>query len=155
MIPGKPAQGVLMQVNTTRFGIIDVNEGELINFPWGIPGFEELKSYVLLQYKNGPFQWLQSAEEPSVAFVVCPPDFLGLEYTVPESKKSMINLAQKEDMVILNVVSFNKEKGSMRFHVRSPLLFNVAARIGYQWTMEAEELKGYLVTPSGPPPDME
>ena len=146
-----------MQVNTTRFGVIEIEERELINFPWGIPGFEELKSYVLLQYKNGPFQWLQSVEEPSVAFVVCPPDFIGMEYSVPESKKNVIKLHKQEDLVVLNIVSFNRDaegKGGMRFHVKSPLLFNVEARVGYQWTMEADELKGFLATPANPPPEM-
>ncbi|MHC1725731.1 MAG: flagellar assembly protein FliW [Syntrophobacteraceae bacterium] len=144
-----------MQVNTTRFGIIDVAEKELINFPWGIPGFEELKNYILLEYKNGPFQWLQSVEEPTVAFVVCPPDFLGLEYSVPDSKTKLIDLEKADDLLVLNIVSFNKGKGAMRFHVKSPLLFNVSARVGYQWSMEADEMKKHLVTPTGPPPDME
>ena len=137
-----------MQVNTTRFGIIEVSEKELINFPWGVPGFEELKSYVLLEYKNGPFQWLQSVDEPAVAFVVCSPDFLGLVYTAPDAKKKLIKLDKDDDLVFLNIVSFNREKGAVRFHIKSPLLFNVAARIGYQWTMEADELKGYLETPA-------
>jgi flagellar assembly factor FliW len=137
-----------MQVNTTRFGIIEVAEKELINFPWGVPGFEELKSYVLLEYKNGPFQWLQSVEEPAVAFVVCSPDFLGLVYTAPEAKKKLIKLDKDDDLVFLNIVSFNREKRAVRFHIKSPLLFNVAARIGYQWTMETDELTGYLVTPA-------
>ncbi len=146
-----------MQVNTTRFGIIEIEEKELITFPWGIPGFEELKSYVLLQYKNGPFQWLQSVEEPSVAFVVCPPEHIGLEYNVPESKKKVIKLSKREDLVVLNIVSFRRDQGNkagMRFHVKSPLLFNVEARIGYQWTMDADELKGFLETPANPPPEM-
>ncbi len=146
-----------MQVNTTRFGTIEIEERELITFPWGIPGFEELKSYVLLQYKNGPFQWLQSAEEPAVAFVVCPPDFIGLEYSVPESKKQVIELRNQDDLVVLNIVSFNRDKsdkGGMRFHVKSPLLFNVEARIGYQWTMDADELKGFVQMPVNPPPEV-
>jgi len=135
-----------MQVNTTRFGMIEVAEKELITFPWGVPGFEELKSYILLEYKNGPFQWLQSVEEPAVAFVVCSPDFLGLVYTAPDAKKKLLKLENDNDLVILNIVSFNREKGDMRFHVKSPLLFNVAARIGYQWTMDSDELKGHLAT---------
>ncbi len=135
-----------MQVNTTRFGMIEVAEKELITFPWGVPGFEELKSYILLEYKNGPFQWLQSVEEPAVAFVVCSPDFLVLVYTAPDAKKKLLKLENDNDLVILNIVSFNREKGDMRFHVKSPLLFNVAARIGYQWTMDSDELKGHLVT---------
>ena len=32
-----------MQVDTTRFGIIEVGEKELITFPWGIPGFEDFE----------------------------------------------------------------------------------------------------------------
>ncbi len=144
-----------MQVNTTRFGTIEIDESELIAFPWGIPGFEELKSYVLLEYKNGPFQWLQSVEEPTVAFVVCPPDVIGLEYRIPESKISLVKLENKADLLVLTIVSFNREKGAMRFHVRSPLIFNAAARLGYQWTIEPEELKTMLIAPGGPPPDME
>ncbi len=138
-----------MQVETTRFGTIVIEEKELINFPWGVPGFENLKNYVLLEYKNGPFQWLQSVEEPAVAFVVCAPDFLELTYSAPEAKKRLIKLERDEDLVILNIVSFNREKGGMRFHVKSPLLFNVAARLGYQWTMEADELKSHLKMPAG------
>ncbi len=140
-----------MQVDTTRFGKIEITEKEVITFPWGIPGFEELKSYVLLEYKNGPFQWLQSVEEPSVAFVVCAPDFLGMVYSAPDAKKSLINLEHNEDLVVLNIVSFNRAQGAVRFHVKSPLLFNVASRIGYQWTMEADELKGYLTMPDSDP----
>ncbi len=140
-----------MQVDTTRFGKIEIAEKELITFPWGIPGFEELKSYVLLEYKNGPFQWLQSVEEPSVAFVVCAPDFLGMTYSAPDAKKSLINLEHDEDLVVLNIVSFNRAQGAVRFHVKSPLLFNVASRIGYQWTMEADELKFHLTMPEGDP----
>jgi flagellar assembly factor FliW len=144
-----------MQVNTTRFGTIEIKESELISFPWGIPGFEHLKSYVLLEYKNGPFQWLQSVEEPAVAFVVCAPDFLDLVYSASDAKKKLINLERDDDLVVLNIVSFNREKGAIRFHVRSPLLFNVAARIGYQWTMEAEELKSHLAMPAGHNPQPE
>ena len=140
-----------MQVNTTRFGIIEVAEKELIKFPWGVPGFEELKGYVLLEYKNGPFQWLQSVEDPMVAFVVCAPDFLGLVYTAPDAKKKLIKLDKDEDLVFLNIVSFDREKRAVRFHIKSPLLFNVAARIGYQWTMETDELKGYLTMPAPSP----
>ena len=140
-----------MQVDTTRFGKIEIAEKELITFPWGVPGFEQLKSYVLLEYKNGPFQWLQSVDEPSVAFVVCAPDFLGLVYSAPDAKKKMIRLESDDDLVVLNIVSFDREKRGIRFHVQSPLLFNVAARIGYQWTMEADELKGHLTMPAGNP----
>ncbi len=140
-----------MQVNTSRFGTIQIEGKELITFPWGIPGFETLRSFILLEYKNGPFQWLQSLEEPGVAFVVCAPDYLGLVYTAPEAKKKQIGLERDEDLVILNIVSFDRETKAMHFHIKSPLLFNLASRVGYQWTMETDELKGHLIMPQGSP----
>jgi flagellar assembly factor FliW len=136
-----------MQVKTSRFGTIEIEEKDVINFPWGIPGFENLKSFVLLEYKNGPFQWLQSLEEPAVAFVVCAPDFLGMVYSAPEAKKRLICLQREEDLIVLNIVSFNRDTKAISFHVKSPLLFNVAKRIGYQWTMETDEIKGHLMMP--------
>ena len=86
-----------------------------------------------------------------MAFVVCSPDYLGLVYTAPDAKKKLIKLDKDDDLVFLNIVSFDREKRAVRFHVKSPLLFNVAARIGYQWTMETDELKGYLTTPAPSP----
>ena len=141
-----------MQVSTVRFGTIQIEDKELITFPWGVPGFENLKGFVLLEYKNGPYQWLQSVEDPGVAFVVCPPDFLGLVYSAPDAKKKLIGLDREEDLVVLNIVSFDRETKAVQFHVKSPLLFNVATRVGYQWTMETDELKGYLTMPASPAP---
>lgn len=136
-----------MQIDTTRFGAIEIKDSELIHFPWGIPGFEELKDFVLLEYRGGPFQWLQSTEEPSVAFVVCPPEVLGIEYRLPESRLEPIKLERKEDLLILNIISFNRQQNSIQFHLRSPLLFNTISRVGYQWTMDADEVDRNLIIP--------
>ena len=136
-----------MQIDTTRFGPIEIKESELIHFPWGIPGFEELKHFVLLEYRGGPFQWLQSTEEPNVAFVVCPPQVLGIEYRIPESRLEPIKPEVVEDLLILNIVSFNRQQNSIQFHLRSPLLFNAKSRAGYQWTMDSDEVDRNLVIP--------
>lgn len=142
-----------MLVKTTRFGTIEIDEKELITFPWGVPGFEELKSFVLIEDRQGPFRWLQSVVEPTVAFLVCPPEVIGLEYVIPDTKMKPIELEDKSNLLVMNIVSFNSDKRSIRFHVRSPLLFNVSARLGYQWTLEAGELQSHLLTPAGPPPE--
>lgn len=138
-----------MQIHTTRFGAIEIKESDLIHFPWGLPGFEELKRFVLLEYRGGPFQWLQSTEEPTVAFVVCPPQVLGIEYRIPAVKLEPIRLDRGEDILILNIVSFNRQQNSIQFHLRSPLLFNAVSRVGYQWTMDSEEVDRNLVIPEG------
>lgn len=135
-----------MHLETTRFGSLDIPEEDFIHFPWGLPGFEETKRYVLMQHRNGPFQWLQAVDHPAVAFVVCPPEALGVVYAVPDEKTVPIGLENKEDLLILNLISFDRSSGATRIHVRSPLLINAEARKAYQWTIDAKEVQEYVTT---------
>ena len=40
-----------MQMDTVRFGSVEVDENKLIIFADGIPGLEEYKKYSLLQFE--------------------------------------------------------------------------------------------------------
>jgi flagellar assembly factor FliW len=133
-----------MQIETTRFGTLDLDETTFIHFPWGIPGFEELKRYVLLDHREGPFKWLQAIDDPNVAFVVCPPDVVGLRYKVPHEKATPIVLKTAEDLVLLVMVSFDKEDRNLRIHLRGPLLFNAENRQAYQWTIDSNEISHFV-----------
>ncbi len=138
-----------MKIETTRFGTIEIEDDRVIDFPWGIPGFESVKKYVLIEYKDGPFQWLQAVDEPSLAFVVCPPEAIGVQYDVPDSALEPLDAKASDEVVILNLISFDREKNIIRFHLRSPLVFDVEKRKAYQWTMDSEEVKKYISLPEG------
>lgn len=138
-----------MEINTTRFGIMNIEERSLIHFPWGIPGFEELKRYVLLEHGDGIFHWLQSADDPDVAFLVCSPDVHRLRYRVPPERLNALSVQDEEDLAILNLVSLDRSENCVRFHIRSPLLVNTVTRTGQQWNMDQDELKKYTLPPNG------
>jgi flagellar assembly factor FliW len=130
-----------MLIETSRFGTLDLDEKVFIEFPWGIPGFEQVKRYVLLEHRQGPFQWLQAVDEPGLAFVVCEPEFVGLRYSVPREKTIPIRLEAPEDLVVLVMVSFDKQQKRMSPHWRGPMLFNSSLRLGCQWSMDEVEFK--------------
>lgn len=138
-----------MQIETARFGVVEVEEDKLINFPWGIPGFEDLKRYIVLEYKEGPFQWLQAVDDSSVAFLLYPPDILGVTYNVTEEAKKTVEIQNEDDLLVMNMVSFKEGKDVIRFHMRSPLLFNTDARLGCQWVMSVEDLDKNVKLPPG------
>jgi flagellar assembly factor FliW len=133
-----------MQIETTRFGTLDLDETTFIHFPWGIPGFEELKRYVILDHREGPFKWLQAVDDPSVAFVVSPPEALGVRYNVPQDKVTPIVLQTADDLVLLIMVSFDQKDKTLRLHLRGPLLFNASNRQGYQWTIDSNEISHFV-----------
>jgi flagellar assembly factor FliW len=138
-----------MLIETTRFGRLDVEESKCIDFPWGIPAFENLKRFILLEHGEGPIHWLQAVDDPSVAFVVCPPEVPGVKYRLPPQEKKPLKLENDEDLLILNLVSSLPDRNLLRFHVRSPLLFNTLLRFAYQWSIDPEDIDRYLVLPEG------
>lgn len=133
-----------MKINTTRFGTLELDESTFIHFPWGIPGFEDLKRYVLLEHRQGPFKWLQAVDHPDVAFVVSPPDVFGIRYNVPERRASVLHIRNPEDLAVLILISFNRTTRTVRPHVRAPLLLNAASRQAYQWVIEKAEQKNVM-----------
>ena len=58
-----------MLVANTRFGDLEISEEQIIYFPKGIIGFEGLERYVLLNATD-KVSWLQSVDEPALAFPV-------------------------------------------------------------------------------------
>jgi len=138
-----------MQIETARFGVVEVDEDRVISFPWGIPGFEELKRYIILEYKEGPFQWLQAVDDSTVAFPLCPPNILGVTYNVTEEAKKTVGVQNEADLLVMNMVSFKTGKDVIRFHMRSPLLFNTATRLACQWVMSVEDLEKNVKLPTG------
>lgn len=138
-----------MKIETTRFGTIEVPEEKVIDFPWGIPGFESVKRYILIDHKDTPFKWLQAVDEPSLAFVVFPPEVIGIQYVLPAEKLEPLETQDQEDTVVMTLISFDREKNVIRFHIRSPLIFSLSKRRAYQWTMDTDEVRQFVNLPEG------
>lgn len=90
-----------MKVQTKPYGLIDVDERQLISFPTGIFGFETLKRYVLLDAIQQPFYWLQSIDVPEIAFVLISP-FIFVPITILFFRAmSTMRLGLKEAMTMI------------------------------------------------------
>ena len=60
-----------MKLDTIRFGELEIKEEDIIEFPEGILGFEDMKKFVIFQMEEGsPLMWMQSVEEAALAFIV-------------------------------------------------------------------------------------
>ena len=82
-----------MQVRTTRFGIVEIDDDRIITFPKGLLGFSAYTRYCLLQPSDdAAFFWLQSVEEPSLAFVITDPGLFFPDYSAPIRPEQMDDL---------------------------------------------------------------
>lgn len=124
-----------MKVKTTRFGTLDVAEKDLLVFPEGLLGFSGMKRFVIYSKENNhPFFWLQSAEDPKLAFVICDPALFFPDYRISARKTELasIGCADPEELIICVVVSIAREPFSMSANLQGPLVINTVNRRGKQ-----------------------
>ena len=122
-----------MQIETSRFGPVDVDESRELTFPKGILGFPRFTRYVLLEAgEDTYFWWLQSTEAPDLAFVVTDPTLFVPTYRVPVRNEQMeeLGLTSLEEAQVLVIV--NKRGQTLTGNLQGPLVIHVSQRTGVQ-----------------------
>lgn len=122
-----------MQVRTTRFGLVEIAEDRVIRFPKGLLGFPGKERFCLLQPGDDAlFFWLQSIDEPELAFVVTDPTLFYQDYSVPIRKEQMsqLGLEKLEDAQVFVIV--NKIGQQLTGNLQGPLVINTLEKVGEQ-----------------------
>lgn len=130
-----------MKLESPMFGIVEVSEDKVIDFPAGLPGFEHCKRFALVheEGKAPTVFLLQSADDPSVAFSVTGPENLGVnyEFELDDDEAAILQLSTPADALVAIIVHKDEtdkspETAGLRANFMAPLVINVAARRGLQ-----------------------
>lgn len=122
-----------MQIETSRFGMVEVDEGRFITFEQGVLGFPNEKQYALIQTADGSgFYWLQAVSRPDLAFVVCDPRLFVPDYIAPIKSEELarIGLENPDGAQVLIIV--NKIDDLLTGNLQGPLVTNVETRAAKQ-----------------------
>jgi len=120
-----------MLVSTERFGELDIEEGRILTFDEGLPGFEDLRRFVLLQQdETSPFVWLQAVDDPRLAFVaVVPTDFFpGYRLELSEEDRRYLELRRPEEAAVFAIVVVPDDPREMTANLRAPVVINPETR---------------------------
>lgn len=122
-----------MEIETTRFGRIEVDAERIITFPRGLLGFPNHTRFALIQTgEENYFFWLQSVDESQLAFVVCDPSIFFKDYEVPVREETQTEI-ELTDLASLQVfVICNKVDEWLTGNLLGPLVVNAGNRIGSQ-----------------------
>ena len=129
-----------MTFQTRQFGNIEFNLEKGIVFPEGIPGFEMLKKFIIIedQDTNSPFRYLQSIEDGDITFVLTNPHELFPSYApkIPEIYFEKIGGGDTEDFMLLAIVAIPQEVKEATVNLQAPILFQVNTRQAIQVILE-------------------
>ena len=130
-----------MQVNTARFGTLDIEEDKAITIPGGILGFPE-KRFILLTPPNfGPFCWLQAIENPNLAFVVTDAKNYSPDcgYRLTEEECLALELGEDSAVIFLLIVTMAADPKDITVNLRGPLVLNPERLIARQVVIEGDK----------------
>ena len=97
-----------MQLQTTRFGTLEIEENLIIHFPNGIPGFENLHRFFFIPVEGTKnLHWLQAADDPPVALLVIDPFKYFKDYAcdVPETDIRELEIESGEETLLMATVT--------------------------------------------------
>jgi len=125
-----------MDVRTSRFGTVTIPDDRVINFPKGLLGFSKQTQFCLLEPGDEScFFWLQSVEDPALAFVVTDPRLFIPEYAVPIRPEQLrdLGISTLDDAQVFVIV--NKVEQTLTGNLQGPLVINTTTRSGEQMVL--------------------
>ena len=156
-------------LQTTRFGELRIDPSEELVFPRGLLGFPGRTRFLLLPAGGGAapggsgsagsedsggskasgasggsggepaFCWLQSTEDPALAFVVTDPHLHVPGFRVPVGRAQLAAIGLEGGAAAASafqvLVIVNKRGGTLTGNLQGPLLVNTATRVGEQFVL--------------------
>lgn len=125
----------MTNVATVRFGVLKVPESEQLDFGRGLLGFEHLKRFVHVEIDaEQPFGWLQSLDDPQVAFVVSNPALFFPEYKVELDPRELgdVRPGPNERLLVLGICTLAESPALVTMNLQGPVVINQATRRGKQ-----------------------
>ena len=131
-----------MKCRSTRFGSFDVADDSIIRFPAGLLGFPDSQRYVILDHDTeAPFKWLQSIDEPGLAFVILDPAIFHADYhvTVPADIVAEMNNGKDEGLALAVILTIpSDDPAHITANLRGPLVMSHKTRLGTQLVLSEE-----------------
>lgn len=126
-----------MKFRTTRFGEIEFSAEVIMHFHEGVLGFPESQRYILLEHstEGSPFKWLQSLDNPDLAFIVIDPFQIAPDYRyeIDVDTERVIGTCAPASCALMAIANIPHEAPlAMTANLKAPLLVNVENRRGRQ-----------------------
>ncbi|MDD2432476.1 MAG: flagellar assembly protein FliW [Clostridia bacterium] len=125
-----------MIIKTKHLGTLEVSEDKVITFPQGLFAFEEKKRYILLENEEpeSPLWWLQSLDDPNLAFVLLNPFLFKPDYELELSAEDVeeLGLEKPQEAAVFCLAVIPQDVKKMTANLLAPLVINAQLKKGKQ-----------------------
>ncbi len=131
-----------MQLETTRFGVLDIDPEQVITFTQPIIGFQEYRRFVLLPGpEDSVLVWMQSTENGKLAFLLIDPRNVAAGYRAELTAFDLAELAvsHAEELDVYTLVVVPDDPAEVRTNLKAPILVNARQRLAKQIILERSD----------------
>jgi len=109
-----------MKINTHQFGEIEFTEDFIISFEDGLFGFEHLHNYLFIKTEDDLFYWLNSIEQPEIAFPLIGTRVIDEKFPTEIEYESF------------GIVILSKNPPDIKVNLKAPVYINHDKKTGFQ-----------------------
>ena len=143
-----------MQINSQRFGVVNLDADAVLNFPEGIIGFPRERGFALVPHQGSSYlAWLQSVTTPDLAFPVVSAHYFSNDYpdisVGPAAHAAGIS-GSEEDFAVLVVLCAPIGQPAT-VNLLAPIVVNSTTRTGGQVILDGSRFSTREVFVAPPP----
>ncbi len=127
-----------MRFESSRFGIVEVEEDSVIAFPSGLIGLGGARYALIATDDESPFRWLQSLEDPDLALPVTDPFVFFDDYAVQLSDSDSERVGTGDPGEVDVWVTVRATGDEVSVNLKAPIV--VHAGVGHQLINEAADV---------------
>lgn len=117
-----------MEIQTSHFGIVEIDDNKILTFESGIPGLEEYKRFALISNEDSkPVCWLQSVDCMQVSLPVVDPFVVCKDYSfdISDEDSKLLAIDQVNDVYILCILVIPRDSEEITINLAAPIVINV------------------------------
>jgi len=130
-----------MVIKSKFFGEIGVEDGDLVTFEEGIPGFPDLHSFAIINDGSNEYiSYLQSLEEEKVCFIMMPPVLIDKDYDIEISGSTVkkLGIEKPEDVKLYAILTVPESFSNTTANLKAPIVVNCRNSKGTQEILDDE-----------------
>lgn len=133
-----------MEIISPIHGKIEYEENEILTFEKGIPGFQNLKKFVIKEVSNeSPFNIMQSIEDKDIGFILISPFLVNDKYEIKLKDEiiKFLDIEDSKDVLLYTIVNLKEKIEDITTNLKAPLVINLKNRKCEQYILDTEKYK--------------
>ncbi len=133
-----------MKIKTTRFGELEVDKKDIIEFTEGLLGFENQKKFFIVDPGDQTLiLWLQSVDDSGVAFPIIEPKIFQPNYMIKllPVELNSLSLENLQSASVYTVLTIPQSVTEMSANLKAPIIINNKTKLARQIVLQDSKLE--------------